>query len=229
MDFTYNENNIPVNNINEICENLEKKGMNIFRYKRSPLLIDSEKFKIANEKSLCIKQNVDRTKNFIVKTPYGDSCLIDYLNMNILEFIKKEIQFSKDKGYKKNSLNLLMNEPSHLCNGDCQTKNNANNLKLTFIPGEKGNHLEKNTIPLNCIQDNNDSLNFLNTHNIYSLEESKIFYTAIYDSGIKRPLVISRSIFPGSQQYTGKWLGYLESSWFGLKMSLLQTMMNNVR
>jgi len=229
VDFNYFENNLSVNQIEEICEALEKKGLSIYRFKRSPIVIESDLFKLANEKSLCIKRSNNNTENFIVKTTYGDSCLIDYFNMNALGFIKKEINHSKEKGFKKNAVNLMMNEPSHLCNGDCENKiNGINHIKLPFIPGEKGNLLEKNTLPLNCIQNNDENMSFLNTHNLYSIQESKTFYTAMFDNGIKRPLIISRSIFPGAQQYTGKWLGYLEASWFGLKTSLIQTMLNNV-
>ena len=190
----------------------------------------SDQFKFADEKNLCIKQSANHTKNFIVKAPFGESCLIDYLNPNSLEFVKKEIHSSKEKGLKKNTVNLLMNEPSHNCNGDCNAKNNlANQIKLPFVPGEKGNLLEKNTLPLSCLQNNDENLSFLNTHNIYSLQECRSYFTAMTDSGIKRPLVFSRSVFPGSQQYAGKWLGYIEASWLGLKMSLVQTMINNVK
>jgi alpha-glucosidase (family GH31 glycosyl hydrolase) len=186
-------------------------------------------FNLANEKSLCIKQVQDPSKNFIVKAPYGECCLIDYMNLDILEFVKKEIIHSKKKGFKKNAINLLMNEPSHLCNGDCYYKNISDNkIQLPFTPGVKGNRLDLNTLPLDLIQNKDENLSLLNTHNLYSLQESKNHFTAMYDSGVKRPMVFSRSIFPGSQQYTGKWLGYIEASWLGLKMSLVQTILNNV-
>jgi len=223
------QKDLPVNKIEEICESLQKKGLSINRYKHSPILIDSEPFKFADEKNLCIKQSANHTKNFIVKAPSGESCLIDYMSPNALEFVKKEINISKEKGFKKSAINLLMNEPSHLCYGDCNAKNNLENqLKLPFFPSYKGNILEKYTLPLSCFQNGDESLNFLNMHNIYSLQECRNYYKAMIDSGVKRPLVISRSMFPGTQQYAGKWLGYLEASWFGLKMSLIQTMINNV-
>lgn len=223
------QKDLPVNKIEDICDILQNKGLNIYRYKRSPTLINSELFKFADEKNLCIKQNYNHTNNFIVKTPFGESCLIDYMNYNALDFIKKEINHFKEKGFKKNAINLLMNEPSHFCNGDCNAKNNINNqINMPFIPGAKGNSLEKNTLPLACFQNGDENLNFLNMHNIYSLEESKNYFTAMIDIGIKRPLIFSRSIFPGAQQYTGKWLGYIEANWAGLKMSLIQTMINNV-
>jgi len=223
------QKDLPVNKIESVCKALEKKGLNIYRYKRSPILIGSNPFKLANEKNLCIKQSSNHTDNFIVKAPFGESCLIDYLSPNALEFVKKEIHSSIEKGFKKNAVNLLMNEPSHHCNGDCNMKNNlVSQIKLPFFPGEKGTLLEKNTLPLSCLQNNSEDLSFLNTHNIYSLQECRSYFTAIIDSGVKRPLVFSRSVFPGAQQYAGKWLGYLEASWFGLKMSLVQTMINNV-
>lgn len=214
-----------MNKIEAACDALEKKGLNVYRYKRSPVLMGSDPFKFADEKNLCIKQSTNHTKNFIVKAPFGESCLIDYMSPNALEFVKKEIHISREKGFKKNAVNLLMNEPSHFCNA----KNNLQSaIKLPFIPGEKGNLLEKNTLPLSCVQNNDENLSFLNTHNIYSLQECRSYFTAVMDSGVKRPMVFSRSVFPGAQQYAGKWLGYLEASWQGLKMSLVQTMINNV-
>ena len=87
--------------------------------------------------------------------------------------------------------------------------------------------LLENTIPFSSFEggDNTDLMFYM--HNLYSLQESQIFYNFIQDTN-SRPILFSRSTFTGQQQYTGKWLAYIPPTWAGLRYAIKQTMIFNL-
>jgi len=207
---------------------LRENNHRILSYSRSPLSKNYQIFNVAQNKTVCIQN--ENKEIFYGKTSYGNVCFLDYLSPNALSFVKNYKIYNKEHNRTATELILTMNEPTQDCNGECDEKNRSE-LKLPYVPG--GINLEKNTLPLKAKQyggDINPKNNILlNTHNIYSLQEAKTFYTAMSDNGVNRPLLFSRSFFPGMQQYAGKWLGYLEGSWDGLRLSMIQTMNFNVQ
>jgi len=205
---------------------LEQNNHKVFGYSRSPLSKSYDSFQVAQNKTVCI---LNENKEVLFgKTSYGDVCFLDYLSPNALVFVKYNKINNNQNNKPVTQLILVMNEPSQNCDGECNP-NKSLPLKLPYLPG--GLNLEKGTLPLKSKQygaDVNSENILLNTHNIYSLQEMKTYYTAMSDVGVSRPLLFSRSFFPGSQQYGGKWLGYLEGSWEGFRMGMLQTMNYNV-
>lgn len=232
------DNNLPLNysthdEMNNIINSLKDSGLKVFTYRRSPLAKSSQQFEAARNSTILI--TTDKGDILYGKTSFGDVCFIDYLAPNSLSFIKKSFIQEKEFDYDYSSVILLKNEPSQDCNGEC-TQGYSSKIELPYLAGgDKKLNLEQNTLPLSAKQysgetsiSSNQNI-LLNTHNLYSLQEMKTYYHALIDSGVKRPIIFSRSTFVGAQQYGGKWLGYLESSWKGLQMALVQTMNFNVR
>lgn len=215
------------NELQDDIADLELNNHKIYGYSRSPLSKSYDSFQVAQNKTVCI---LNENKEILFgKTSYGDVCFLDYLSPNALAFVKNYKVNNNQNNKPVTQLVLLMNEPSQNCDGECNPSKTSP-LKLPYLPG--GVNLEKGTLPLKSKQygaDINSENILLNTHNIYSLQEMKTYYTAMSDFGVSRPLLFSRSFFPGSQQYAGKWLGYLEGSWEGFRMAMLQTMNYNVK
>lgn len=223
IDYSTPVTNKTYEGANDAISKLNDNGINIYRYKRSALSKTSPHFETAKNSSVCIKQSASEKNDYIGKTSYGDVCYIDYLSPNALQFIKNTFISSPDYNYNNTRVTLLLNEPYN----NNPNVNSDNHLNLPFIPGEKDFSLERGTIPITSSQNGENNI-MLNTHNIYSLQEVRTYYTALVDLGIPRPLIFSRSSFPGAQQYAGKWLGYISDTWLGLKMSIVQTLNFNV-
>jgi alpha-glucosidase (family GH31 glycosyl hydrolase) len=232
------DDNLPFNynttqEINNVIKSLKESGVKVFTYRRSPLAKSSSQFEAARNSTILI--TTDKGDILYGRTSYGDVCFIDYLAPNSLSFIKKGFIQEKDYDYDYSSVTLMKNEPSQNCDGECR-QGYSSKIELPYIGGgDKKLNLEESTLPLSAKQysgensRNNTENILLNTHNLYSLQEMKTYYHALIDSGVKRPVIFSRSTFIGAQQYGGKWLGYLESSWKGLQMALVQTMKFNVK
>ena len=65
----------------------------------------------------------------------------------------------------------------------------------------------------------------LNMHAVRGIMQAKLTYEYLRGYLRKRPLVISKSTYPGSGRYGGHWLGDDSSSWDDLKNSI-PAMMN---
>ena len=196
----------------------------VFTTRRSPLLKDySKNYEIAVNKNLLILKSKEINKPVEGRTNSGDVVFLDYLNPNATEFLKLLVINEKQYQYSNNRFLLYQNEPSHLCKGSCDRE--GNKVTLPFIPDNID--ILKNTLPINAIQFQNNIL--LDTHNLYAFQEIKIYNTILRDVNVKRPLLFSRSGFPGFSQFSGKWLGFLPHSSDGLKHSLIQTMNFNVK
>jgi alpha-glucosidase (family GH31 glycosyl hydrolase) len=219
--------NLDTNNLKDsevILQSIKEQGLAVFIYKQSPLSVNSNLFETAKNRSILItKYNGDI---FEGRSSYGNVCFLDYFSHNAHDFIITEFVREPLFKYNISAVTLYKNEPAHNCDGDCKSPQKN---KFVFSPGQDKNYiLEEQTLPLNAKQaENGNSL--LNTHNLYSLQETRTYFHALTDSGISRPLIFSRSVFFGNQQYAGKWLGHLESSWKGLQLALIQTLNFNVR
>lgn len=191
-------------------------------YQASPLSISSSFYLLATENNVCIKTN-DALNILIGNTKYGESCVIDYYAQHALELRKLMYEkYNSQMEQTESQINLVLNEPYITIKN---TPSGDNRIKLPFNPF--GNLLEANTVPLDIIQHNNQSYTMLNMHNIYSLKEAQIYYDLLLDN-TERPLLFTRGSFIGTQQYAGKWLGYIDASWGGLTYAIRQTMIMNV-
>lgn len=190
-------------------------------YQQSPLSTSSSFYSLATEHNVCLRTS-DGKDILFGNTKYGESCVIDYYSVHALELRKSMYEkFNSQMNQTESQINLLLNEPFIAIGNN----NEENRLKLPFNPF--GSKLEMNTVPLDIIQYNNQSYTMLNMHNMYSLKEAQIYHNLLLDSN-DRPMIFTRGSFTGTQQYAGKWLGYIDSSWNGLTYAIRQTMIMNV-
>lgn len=86
-----------------------------------------------------------------------------------------------------------------------------------------GNRLSDKTLCLIGEQTNGvKKFKHYDVHNLYGYTETIATYEAMLRTRPgKRPLVITRSTFPGSGVYAGHWLGDNESSWPHLKFNIV--------
>ncbi len=198
-------------------------GLEVFQVKRSPVLKDDKEiYENALHKNLLIRKSKDIDRPVEGKTNFGEVGFIDYLNPNSTDFIKSSYFSKLPYTFSYNRILITQNEPSHLCKGSCDRE--GNKVSLPYTP--RNLDLLKNTLPIFSVQYGN--LMLLDTHNLYALQEVKVYNTILKDFNIQRPVIFSRSGFLGSNQYSGKWLGNLPHSSDGLKYSLIQTLNFNV-
>ena len=195
-------------------------GYNLNWYMKSPLSTHSKYYGYAKEKNSCLKN--EKGELFIGKLPYDNEneyCIIDYYSDNALEL--RNMIFTDKYNNPKTHLNLMYNEP--------YIKLNNPETSDLILPLFKDNSslLLENTIPFSSFEGGDNTDLMLYMHNLYSLQESQIFYNFIQDTN-SRPILFSRSTFTGSQQYTGKWLGYIPPTWAGLRYAIKQTMIFNL-
>ena len=132
-----------------------------------------------------------------------DYCIIDNYNPNT-----SLIYQSEDISYRNLIYQVL---PHH--NEDFSFSYPFNQTNLT------------SSLPLNIKLYDNSTM--LCTHNIFSLKQTQLYHN-ISMCNKKRNLLFSQSTFIGSEQYTGKWLGYFPPSWEGLKDAIRQTLNFNL-
>jgi alpha-glucosidase (family GH31 glycosyl hydrolase) len=206
--------------LNDDKMNASLSDMNAFNYtfylnKYSPVPETERYVNYEIAKDICIKDNGEIVK---VNIPLGKGCFVDYFNPESLTYIKKTYLGNREFNYDHTQVTLYMNEPSQNC-PDCKS-----DYSMEFTPADL--NLSNNTLPLTATQ--NGNLKMIDTHNLYALTETKTYYTALNDIGIIRPLIFSRSYFTGMQQYAGKWMGFVDSSWTGLNLAITQTLNFNV-
>ncbi|XP_072044621.1 lysosomal alpha-glucosidase-like isoform X1 [Amphiura filiformis] len=111
-----------------------------------------------------------------------------------------------------------MNEPSNFVSGSitgCPSNSTYN--QPPFLPGIAGNSLQDKTI---CPSARHKIGLHYNLHSLYGYSEMIASHDALISVRQKRPMVISRSTFPGAGQYGGHWLGDNYSSWPNMNYSI---------
>lgn len=146
----------------------------------------------------------------------------------MLERYKRVINFD--------GLWLDMNEPSNFDSGPVVMPDRGyfslNHPKYDINNGDRRLALYDMTVPMDCKTWN--GVKMLQLHNVYGLTEA-ILVRRLLDKMVpemKRPFLLTRSVFPGSSQFTSSWLGdnhstfsqLRESIWGVLKMSLFSGM-----
>jgi alpha-glucosidase (family GH31 glycosyl hydrolase) len=110
-----------------------------------------------------------------------------------------------------------MNEASNFCTGECGYA--PVDLNLPYTPG--GDDLNYRTIDLSSTHYNN--ISEYDVHNMYGFLMAKASASYIVERMQKRPVVISRSSFPGHGKYASRWLGDNGSTWDWMRWSIGST------
>ncbi|CAH0546035.1 unnamed protein product [Brassicogethes aeneus] len=112
-----------------------------------------------------------------------------------------------------------MNEPSNFLSGSftgCPT----NSLESPpYVPKIDGGVLNYKTM---CMSAKHYAGLHYNVHNLYGLSEAIVTNFALAEIRGKRPVVISRSTFPGLGHYAGHWSGDVVSAWVDMKYTIPQ-------
>ncbi|KAK9880765.1 hypothetical protein WA026_013086 [Henosepilachna vigintioctopunctata] len=110
-----------------------------------------------------------------------------------------------------------MNEPSNFYSGSITgcPKNNLENPP--YIPNVDGGFLNYKTMCMSC--KHYVGLHY-DVHNLYGFTEAIVTNFALAEIRGKKPMVISRSTFPGHGHYAGHWSGDVVSSWTDMKFTI---------
>ncbi|XP_045462356.1 lysosomal alpha-glucosidase-like [Harmonia axyridis] len=112
-----------------------------------------------------------------------------------------------------------MNEPSNFYSGS-STGCPQNNLEHPpYLPSVDGGLLYYKTMCMSCKQ--YAGLHY-DVHNLFGFTEAIVTNFALAEIRGKRPMVISRSTFPGIGNYAGHWSGDVWSAWLDMKYSIPQ-------
>ena len=181
--------------------NQEIFGYNVIRYSGPIIKVSSNIFKTIDDSNVCLKYENGTT--YIAE----NYCIVDYYNPNTTLFYK----------------NSKENSNFHYHNLKFQIFSEAKS-EFSFTYPFNNTNVTSST-PLSIKFYDNSSM--FNTHNIYPLKQTQILHN-IAKSKNKRGIIFSQSTFIGSEQYTGKWLGYFPKTWDGLRNAIKQILNFNL-
>lgn len=181
--------------------NQEIFGYNVIRYSGPIIKESSNIFKAIDDSNVCLKYENGTT--YIAE----NYCIVDYYNPNTTLFYK----------------NSKENSNFHYHNLKFQIFSEAKS-EFSFTYPFNNTNVTSST-PLSIKFYDNSSM--FNTHNIYPLKQTQILHN-IAKSKNKRGIIFSQSTFIGSEQYTGKWLGYFPKTWDGLRNAIKQILNFNL-
>lgn len=177
----------------------KNKGIEFIRYSKPIIDITSSEYEEAVKSNICLTSDGNP---FIVSNTKHKFCLIDQYNPNTTNYYNSNTQTNK------HNLVLQLFDYGDTVSFDFLSINND------YI------------IPLNSTF--YDKSTMMNVHNIYSMKHAQNLFEISNRKGI-RPMIFSQNTFIGSAQYTGKWMGYFENTWEGLKDAIRMTLRFNVR
>ncbi|XP_018325921.1 lysosomal alpha-glucosidase isoform X3 [Agrilus planipennis] len=110
-----------------------------------------------------------------------------------------------------------MNEPSNFVSGSIYGCPNNDLETPPYVPPIEGGKLNYKTM---CMSAQHYAGNHYDIHNIYGLSEAIVTNFALAEITGKRPMIISRSSFPGLGRYSGHWSGDVVSTWYDMKCTI---------
>ena len=171
----------------------------------------------------------------------GLTYFIDFFHPNVTKYIGVQLdEFKKKLDY--DGLWIDMNEPANFLTGYTFQEINvpeANTSSLNYPPYDIANGvfsdqetpdtLFSRTVPMDIFHLHSSGIPIpsFNLHNIYGLQEAKIFFN-LMGKDKERPFLLSRSTFPGTGQFAATWLGDNYSTWEQMKISLSGIMMHQL-
>lgn len=161
---------------------------------------------------------------------------MDFLHQNMTTYLRNMLKYYQ-KTINFDGLWLDMNEPSNFDSGPVFEPTekgyfSLNHPKYDINNGDCRLPIYHQTVPMDVCHQNR-SLRMYETHNIYGLTEAVAFRKALHEiMPNKRVFLLTRSVFPGSLQFTASWLGdnhstfeqLKESIWGVLKMAMFSGM-----
>lgn len=150
----------------------------------------------------------------------GLSVYPDFTNEDSEAWLERWINYMViNESLKVDGLWIDMNEPSSFIPGsvDGCTHNELNNPP--YLPDVLGGKLYDKTICMDAVQSWG---RHYDVHNLYGYSHALRTYNVLRKlRPEKRPFILSRSTFPGSQKYTIHWLGDNQSKWSNMHWSII--------
>ncbi|KAK5642360.1 hypothetical protein RI129_008527 [Pyrocoelia pectoralis] len=112
-----------------------------------------------------------------------------------------------------------MNEPSNFMSGSFTGCPQSRFENPPYLPDVYGGQLYSKTI---CMTAKHFAGIHYNVHNLYGFTEAIVTSFVLAEIRNKRPVVISRSSFPGLGHYAGHWSGDVRSKWYDMKYTIPQ-------
>lgn len=153
---------------------------------------------------------------FIGKVWPGLAVFVDWFNPNATQYWHDMLDIFHSN-MEFDGLWNDMNEAANFCTGECGYA--PVDLNLPYTPG--GEDLNSRTIDLSSTHYNN--ISEYDVHNMYGFLMAKASASYIVERMHKRPVVISRSSFPGHGKYASRWLGDNGSTWDWMRWSIGST------
>lgn len=200
--FTWDPNNFPIEKVKAFLKLLSNKKRQLVTIIDPHLSID-DSYSVSQtlKKEDCLVKNNDENKTLFVGDCWPGKCYYgDYFNPKTLKIYKEKL-FKQENEYFLDSDNMFtwvdMNEPSVF-----DLKDKTFNYDTQHFDGEK--HIAHRQV-----------------HNIYGQMYHKTACESLKEryQG-KRPFVLTRSTYPGSQQYGFHWTGDNTAWWPHIKYSL---------
>lgn len=223
LDFTFDPVRYPVKDVQNFVNRLHDNGQQYI------VIVDAGIANVTSypaydqglELDIFITRNATGTP-LIGKVWPGFTAWTDYYHPNADRYWETQL-----KGFLNtvpvDGIWVDMNEPSNFCDGECATPPMEPLGSLNTPPYAINNKgctapLNKNTISMDA---NQHLSTHYNMHNLYGWSESRSTYRALRKlRQDKRPVIISRSTYPGHGRHAGHWLGDNASTWTDLYMSI---------
>lgn len=219
-DFTYDKTNFK--DLPKFVEELHKNGMHYI-----PLIdpgISASEVKgsyVPFDKGLAMDIFVKNSSGLpFVGKVWNRATTVwpDFTNPNSVDYWTSMLKILHDS-VQFDGAWIDMNEPSNFLSGSFDGCPNNHLEHPPYLPAIDGGMLFYKTI---CMSANHTIGLHYDVHNLYGFSEAIITNFALAEIRGKRPMIISRSTFPGHGKYAGHWSGDVYSKWTDMRYSIPQ-------
>lgn len=225
-DFTYDKLNFK--ELPEFIKNLHEKGMHYIPL-IDPGISASEKpgsyppYDDGVMRDIFVKNSSGQI--FIGKVwNKGSTVWPDFTHPNTVDYWTKNLQALHNE-INFDGAWIDMNEPSNFLSGSFNGCPNNSLEHPPYVPGIDGGVLNYKTM---CMSSKHFAGLHYDVHNLYGFTEAIVTNFAMAEIRGKRPMVISRSSFPGLGRYAGHWSGDVVSAWLDMKYTIPQLLTFNM-
>eukprot|EP01125_Pyxidicula_operculata_P004663 TRINITY_DN1751_c0_g3_i1.p1 TRINITY_DN1751_c0_g3~~TRINITY_DN1751_c0_g3_i1.p1 ORF type:complete len:967 (-),score=192.43 TRINITY_DN1751_c0_g3_i1:131-3031(-) len=220
--FTWNPTNYPATEVKTFIDDLHSNGQHYIVIVDPGVKIGEPQgtytpYEDGNQMNVWIKAS---NGNATVNTVWpGETVFPDFLHPSIKQYWKKQMSEFLTK-VPLDGIWLDMNEIGSFCNGTCPDyvpptityPYKLVNVRIPELP------LERGTLAIDAYHAGGE-LEY-DVHNLYGHSEAKVTASVLQEITNKRQMIITRSSFPGTGAFSGKWLGDNLSEWSHLKDSI---------
>lgn len=238
MDFTVNPDTYPPVAFRKFVDTLHANGQKFMMIVDPGIKIDDTYSPYVRGLDLDVFVRKEDGDLYLGQVWPGAVHYPDFLHPNAKQWWAKEIaDFYKEMPF--DGLWLDMNEPSNFCSGPncyyppdvvcpealdwcCMVCDNTNVSRWDRPPYHINTHWNKELYEktITMTARHYGDVKHYDAHNIYGFAQTVATFKALKETTKKRPFVMSRSLYPGSGQYSAHWSGDNGASWNDLRYSI---------